>query len=471
MKTVSMPEVAGLVARFMGRRTAAAAIAAAMAVWMASPSLAFGPKVSTTTLDNGMQVVVIPDHRAPVVTHMVWYRVGAADETPRKSGIAHFLEHLMFKGTKDVKPGEYSKIISRNGGNDNAFTSLDYTAYFQRVAKDRLPLVMKLEADRMANLVLTDKEVLPERDVVLEERRSRTDNNPSARLNEQMNAAFYLSHPYGKPVIGWPNEIRALNRKDAFEFYRRYYAPNNAILVVAGDVTMEELLPLAKQHYGAIPAQPNFPERIRPQEPRHQAALRVTLKDPRVTSPILQRIYLAPSYATDEPGEAEALDVMAEILGGGTTSRLYEALVVKQKSAAAVGSYFSGDALDSGSISVYAVASQGRKIVDLESEMDAVIARLLKGGVTDAELKRAKNSLIAEAIYAQDSQSRLARIYGVALTTGQTVQDVQEWPKRIEGVTTEKVLEVARKYFALEQSVTGILLKREKQPASPGQKS
>ncbi len=471
MMKMCMPGVAGIVAGFMGQRTAAVAIATAVVVGTVSPGLAFGPKVGTATLDNGMQVVVIPDHRAPVVTHMVWYRVGAADETPRKSGIAHFLEHLMFKGTKDVKPGEFSKIISRNGGNDNAFTSLDYTAYFQRVAKDRLPLVMKLEADRMTNLVLTDKEVLPERDVVLEERRSRTDNNPSARLNEQMNAAFYLSHPYGKPVIGWPNEIRALNRKDAFEFYRRYYAPNNAILIVAGDVTLEELMPLAQQHYGAIPAQPDFPERIRPQEPRHEAALRVTLKDPRVTSPILQRIYLAPSYATDQPGEAEALDVLAEILGGGTTSRLYDALVVKQKSAAAVGSYFSGDALDNGSLSVYAVASQGQDVTGLEAEMDAVIAKFLKDGVTAEELKRAKNSLIAEAVYAQDSQSRLARIYGVALTTGQTVQDVQQWPKRVEGVTAEKVLEVARKYFSIEQSVTGILLKREKQPASSGQKS
>ena len=471
MKKICMPDVAGIVAGFMGQRTAVLAFATAVLVGTASPGLAFGPKVATATLDNGMQVVVIPDHRAPVVTHMVWYRVGAADETPRKSGIAHFLEHLMFKGTKDIKPGEFSKIISRNGGNDNAFTSLDYTAYFQRVAKDRLPLVMKLEADRMTNLVLTDKEVLPERDVVLEERRSRTDNNPSARLHEQMNAAFYLSHPYGKPVIGWPHEIRALNRKDAFEFYRRYYAPNNAILIVAGDVTPEELLPLAKQHYGGIPAQPDFPERIRPKEPRHEAALRVTLKDPRVTSPIIQRVYLAPSYATDEPGEAEALDVLTEILGGGTTSRLYGALVVKRKSAAAVGSYYSGDALDSGSLSVYAVASQGQDVPGLEAELDAVIAKFLKDGVTEEELTRAKNSLIAEAVYAQDSQSRLARIYGVALTTGQTVQDVQEWPKRVEEVTAEKVLEVARKYFSIESSVTGILLKRDEKPASTGQKS
>ena len=440
------------------------ALVLTLLVWLpfVPSAAAFEQKVAQAVLDNGMQVVVVSDHRAPVVTHMVWYRVGAADETPRKSGIAHFLEHLMFKGTTKIPPGEFSKIISRNGGDDNAFTSLDYTAYFQRVAKDRLPLVMELEADRMTNLVLTDAEVLPERDVVLEERRSRTENNPMARLGEQMNAAFYLSHPYGQPVIGWPHEIRALNRQDALEFYRRFYAPNNAILIVAGDVTLDDVLPLAKKHFGPIAPSEAIGDRLRPQEPEHQASIRVRLEDPRATAPTMQRSYIAPSYSTASPGEAEALDVMAEILGGGTTSRLYEALVVRQRAAAVVGSYFSGDALDNGRIGVYAVASPGRTAEDVEAELDKVISTFVEKGVTEEELNRAKNSLIAEAVYAQDSQSRMARIYGVALTTGQTVEDVQQWPARIEAVTAEQVRDVARKYLQIERSVTGVLLKADR---------
>ena len=437
---------------------AAALTIATALILQITAAAAFGPKVTSYELKNGMQVVVIEDRRAPVVTHMVWYRVGAADELEGKSGIAHFLEHLMFKGTKTVLPGEFSKIVARNGGQDNAFTSLDYTAYFQRVAKDRLPLVMEMEADRMTNLILTDKEVLPERDVVLEERRSRTENNPQARLSEQMNAAFYLAHPYGQPVIGWPNEIKVLNRADAFEFYDRFYTPNNAILIVAGDVSGDEVRDLAENYYEPIKRRAEAGPRKRTAEPKHEAAIQVVLKDPRATSPVLQRSYLTPSYATDEPGEAEALDVLGDILGGGTTSRLYETLVVEQKIAAAVGSYFSGDALDGGRFGIYGVAARGDTTDEIEKGIEGVIAKLLKDGVTDAEVKRARNRLVAEAIYAQDSQSFMARIYGVALTTGQTVEDVQAWPERIGKVTREQVEAVARKYLRVEQSVTGILL-------------
>ncbi len=432
------------------------------AVLQGSPALAIGPKVTDFELGNGMKVVVIPDTRAPVVTHMVWYRVGGADEGPGKSGIAHFLEHLMFKGTKTIPPGEFSKIVARNGGRDNAFTSLDYTGYFQRVAKDRLPLVMELEADRMTNLVLTDKEVVPERDVVLEERRTRTENNPQARLREQMNAAFYLSHPYGNPVIGWPHEIKALNREDALEFYERFYTPNNAILIVAGDVTADEVKTLAEKHYGVIPRRAEPGPRVRIQEPRHEAAIRVTLADPRATGEVMQRSYLTESYATAKPGEAEALDVLSDILGGGTTSRLYETLVVKEKVAAAVGGFYAGDGLDSGRFGIYGVAANGKPVAAVEEGIDRVLARILKDGVTEEEVKRSKNRLVAEAIYAQDSQSFLARIYGVALTTGQTVKDVQEWPDRIRAVTREQVNEVARKVLNIEQSVTGILLPKAK---------
>ena len=417
-----------------------------------------GANVSTFALDNGMQVVVIPDHRAPVVTHMVWYRVGAADEAARQSGNAHFLEHLMFKGTDKIPPGEFSKIVSRNGGQDNAFTSQDYTGYFQRVASDRLSLVMEIEADRMTNLVLTDKEVLPERDVVLEERRSRVDNNPGSRLNEQMNAAFYLSHPYGNPVIGWEHEIEDLNRETAIAFYKQYYAPNNAILIVAGDVTEQDVRTLAEKHYGPIKPMPELKPRQRATEPPHQAARRVVLRDARVDSPRYRRMYLAPSYRTAAPGEGPALEVLAQILGGGTTSRLYRQLVVEQKVAILAGSWFSGDFLDSGSFGLYGAPVPGTEVAALEAAMEKSMDDLIANGVTAEELEDAKKLLIADTIYAIDSQSTLARIFGVALTSGQSVQDVQEWPERIEKVTAEQVQAVAKKYLRVERSVTGVLL-------------
>ena len=424
----------------------------------AASAAKLGANVSTFALDNGMQVVVIPDHRAPVVTHMVWYRVGAADEVARQSGNAHFLEHLMFKGTDKIPPGEFSKIVSRNGGQDNAFTSQDYTGYFQRVARDRLSLVMELEADRMTNLVLTEQQVLPERDVVLEERRSRVDNNPGSRLNEQMNAAFYLSHPYGNPVIGWEHEIQDLNRETAIAFYKQYYAPNNAILIVAGDVTEEDVRTLAEKHYGPIKSMPSIKPRQRESEPPHQAARRVVLRDARVDSPRYRRMYLAPSYRTAEPGEGPALEVLAQILGGGTTSRLYRQLVVEQKVAILAGSWFSGDFLDSGSFGLYGAPVPGTDVEALEAALDKAVDDLIADGVSAEELEDAKKLLIADTIYAIDSQSTLARIFGVALTSGQTVKDVQEWPERIEKVTAEQVQAVAKKYLRVERSVTGVLL-------------
>src|SRR5690349_16999338 len=220
------------------------------------------------TLDNGLQVVVIPDHRTPVVTQMIWYKVGSADETPGKSGLAHFLEHLMFKGTAKHPAGEFSQTVLKVGGNENAFTSVDYTGYFQRVPRDQLSSMMEFEADRMTGLVLKDENVLPERDVVLEEFNMRVANNPEARLSEQIMAALYLNHPYGRPIIGWHHEIERLDREDALAFYRRFYAPNNAILVIAGDVEVKDIRPLVEQTFGKVAPQPAIPaRRIRPQEP------------------------------------------------------------------------------------------------------------------------------------------------------------------------------------------------------------
>ncbi len=417
------------------------------------------PNVAHFTLDNGLEVVVIPDHRAPVVTHMVWYRVGAADEKPGKSGIAHFLEHLMFKGTNKIGPGEFSKIIARNGGQDNAFTNQDVTAYFQRVAKDRLPLVMEMEADRMANLKLAEKDVLTERDVILEERRSRVDNDPSSILQEQMLATLYLNHPYGIPTIGWAHEIKNLSRADALEHYKRYYGPNNAILVVAGDITPEEVRKLAEKTYGKVKRVPELKTRQRPQEPEPHAARRIVLKDPRAAQPTMQRYYLAPSYTSAQPGEAEALDLLMRVLAASTTSRIYKEVVVNKKKASSAGGWYSGTALDNGRLAVYAVSSGGEaEIAAAEQAIDEVIEDLKTHGITQKELDRAREAAIANRIYAEDSQSALARRYGWALTTGQTIKDVEEWPERLAKVTTEDIVKVARKYLVKKRSVTGILL-------------
>lgn len=418
-------------------------------------------KVETFTMDNGMQVVVIPDHRAPVVTHMVWYRVGAADEPAGESGVAHFLEHLLFKGTKTVAPGEFSKIVRRNGGQDNAFTSADYTAYFQRIAKDRLELMMKMEADRMTNLQLSENDIRTERDVVTEERRSRVDNSPSGRLMEQVRAALYVNHPYGDPVIGWMHEIKELNLKAVLAFYKRFYTPSNAILIVAGDITAEQLRPLAEKYYGVIPSNGPMKPRVRPLEPVPQAARRVTLTDPRVPTPSIRRIYTAAAYSRAKPGEAEALDILSYVLGTGTTSRLYQRLVVEQKIASYAGAWYSGDALDLADIGLYAGPSAGSgpaELAAVEKAMDDVIRDIIQKGITDQELSDAKNSLLSSVVYLKDNQMRRARIYGVALTTGQTVKDIEEWPSRIEAVTAKQVQAAARKYLKIERSVTGILL-------------
>ena len=267
-------------------------------VLMVLPAQALDVEVADFKLANGMEVVVIPDHRAPVVTHMVWYRVGAADEVSGKSGLAHFLEHLMFKGTTKHPPGEFDHLIDINGGEGNAFTTSDYTAFFQRIASDRLGLMMELEADRMQNLVLTDENVLPELQVVREERRERTDNDPSALLSEQVDAALYTAHPYGKPVIGWMSEVAKLTKDDAVAFYKAHYTPANAILVVAGDATPEQVKTLAEKYYGPLKNTFTPGARVRTQEPDPIAARRVTMSDARASSQVFQRSYLGPSYLT-----------------------------------------------------------------------------------------------------------------------------------------------------------------------------
>jgi zinc protease len=411
----------------------------------------------TFTLDNGLQVVVITNRRAPIITQMVWYKVGAADEAPGETGLAHFLEHLMFKGTDKLGPGEFSQIIAANGGTENAFTSWDYTAYYQTVARDRLEIVMQHEADRMTNLKLTDEVVAPERDVVLEERRSRTDNNPGAQLAEVVRATQFLNHPYRRPIIGWEHEIRALTTAAALAFYRRWYAPNNAILVVAGDVTAAEVRPLAETYYGPLAAA-DIPERRRVEEPPQNAARAVTLESPRVRQPSVSISYLAPSDSRGDSRHADALQVLDTILGSGTTSRLYRALVVEQGLAASAGSGYSSDSLDLTTFSFSASPRVGVEMADLEAALRAEIARVLAEGVSEQEVARAKRRLTASAVYARDSLSTGARVFGTALTTGQSVEQVESWPERIEAVTADQINEAAKAVLRDPQSVTAYLL-------------
>ena len=415
---------------------------------------------TTFTLGNGLQVVVIPDHRTPVVTQMIWYKVGSADETPGKSGLAHFLEHLMFKGTAKHPAGEFSQTVLKVGGNENAFTSTDYTGYFQRVPRDQLGRMMEFEADRMTGLVLKDENVLPERDVVLEEYNMRVANNPDARLSEQIMAALYLNHPYGRPVIGWHHEIEKLNREDALAFYRRFYAPNNATLIVAGDVDAAEVRKLAEQTYGPIPAQPSIaPHRIRPQEPTPAAPRTVTLADPRVEQPILKRYYLVPSAVTASPEQSAALEVLAQLLGSGSNSYLYRALVVDQSLAISANAGYQGTAVDPTQFMVAAAPKPGVDFPQVDKAIDEVIAKLKRDTVSAENLERAKTQLVAQAIYAQDSQATLARWYGAALTVGLNVDDIRSWPDRVRAVTAEQVRDAARTWLVPNRSVTGYLIK------------
>ncbi len=320
---------------------------------------------------------------------------------------------------------------------------------------------MRLEADRMTNLVLTDAEVLPERDVVLEERRSRTDNSPAAQLYEQSRAALYLNHPYHNPVIGWKHEIEKLSTADALGFYRAHYVPNNAILIVAGDVTAAELKPLAEKYYGVIPRGPEI-TRVRTAEPAHRAARTVEMKSPHVGQPSWSRAYTAPAYSNAKGNEAYALQVLSEILGGGATSRLYRVLVVEQGIAASAGAWYSPDRLDIGGFGVSATPRPGGDYRKSASGVEGEIARLLKDGVTGKEVARAKKSMLAGAIYARDSLRAGPNIFGRALATGRSVADVEAWPERIAAVTVEQVNAAARRVFQEQNSVTSILLPQKK---------
>jgi len=418
--------------------------------------------VTSFTLDNGMDVVVIEDHRAPVVVHMVWYRVGAADEPAGRSGIAHFLEHLMFKGTDKFPAGYISDIVEANGGSDNAFTSYDYTGYFQRVAADRLDLMMELEADRMTGLTLSEPDVRTERDVILEERNQRTENNPGALFSEQRSAAQYMNHPYGIPVIGWRAEMEQLSRKDALDFYETYYAPNNAILVVAGDVDPGDVHALAETYYGPLEPSGALPVRARPQEPPQLAERRITFADPRVAQPFVMRSYLAPERDPGNQKPAAALMYLAELLGGeGATSLMGEKLQFDSQIALYTSAFYSGDAIDDTTFGLIVVPASGVSLQEAEDAMDEVIAEFLETGVDMEDFDSIKMQLRAGNIYAKDSVQGLAQRYGQALAMGLSVEDVQAWPGVLDAVTPEDVMQAARDVFDRNKAVTGWLMRAD----------
>ena len=430
--------------------------------WAASAAAkVFSPE--TFTLANGLQVVVIPNHRVPVVSHMVWYKVGSADEQAGKTGLAHFLEHLMFKGTDTVPAGEFSKTVARLGGRDNAFTAADYTAYYQNIAVDRLPRVMAMEADRMAHLKLAEKDFQTERQVVLEERRMRIDNNPAGLLGERADAALFVKHPYRNPVIGWYDEIEGLSRQDAVDFYKKWYAPNNAVLVVAGDITAAQLRPLAESTYGKL-ARREVPVRARPQEPPSVAMRRVELRDARVRQPSWSRTYLAPSYKRGETRYAYALQVLAEVVGGGSTSQLYRGLVVDRELADSAGASYEPGAVDLATFTVYASPRPGVPLDKLERAMLAEMTKIADAGVSAEEVERAKTRLGASVAYQRDSLYTGTQVLGSALAIGRTVDDVEAWPDRIAAVTPAEVSRAAAAVLDVKASVTGLLLPDPKAP-------
>jgi len=412
---------------------------------------------------------VVEDHRAPVVMHMVWYKAGSADEKPGVSGIAHFLEHLMFKGTESLESGEFSRVVTANGGRDNAFTSFDYTAYHQRIASDRLELMMQMESERMVNLRILESDVLTERDVIIEERNQRTENSPGALFREQRNAAQYMNHRYGVPIIGWRHEMETLDKQDALDFYDTFYAPNNAILVVAGDVAPDDVKALAETHYGVIPANPDLPERLRTQEPPQLSARRLEFRDARVAQEYVTRSYLAPERDPGDQKEAAALTMLAQVLGRGPNSVLAEKLQFGTEQAVYVSAFYSGVSLDDTTFGLVIVPSQGVSLEDAEAALDGAVQDFMRDGVEPEHLERIKMQLRAEQIYARDSADSVGNRYGRALTSGLTVDDVRAWPDLLQAVTEEDIVAAAERVFDVNKSVTGWLMRPEAPEAPAAQ--
>jgi len=410
-------------------------------------------EVFETTLENGLKVLLLEEHKAPVVTFHLWYRVGSRNEFPGRTGLAHFMEHMMFKGTRRVGGQAYSQIIRRNGGRDNAFTSQDYTGYFVTIAADRIHLPLELEPDRMVNLLLDANEVERERSVVMEERRLRSEDDPTSALYEEMRAAAFKAHPYGSPVIGWMEDIQRLDRPDLLAFYRTYYVPNNAVIVVVGDFNRAKLLPRIREAFGKIPRGPDPPP-ARSVEPPQKAERRVALVREDAQLPSISIAYHVPTL-TDP--DSSALDVLEVILGGGRSARLYRRLVYEQQVALNADAFYDRVSADPDLFSLYATASPGKAVAEVERALDAELDRLKSEPVSARELQKAKNQIEAGFIFAQDSIFSLAR----QLAAHESVAGWPYWKgylSGIRGVTAEDVQRVARKHLAAENRTVGVLL-------------
>jgi zinc protease len=411
------------------------------------------------SLGNGLKLVVKEDHRSPVVISQIWYKAGSIDELNGATGVAHVLEHMMFKGTKKVPGGEFSRRIAAAGGRENAFTSRDYTAYFQQLQKSRLPLAMELESDRMRNLVLTEDEFAKEIKVVMEERRLRTDDQPRALVHEKMTATAYQSHPYRRPVIGWMNDLENMNVSDAKEWYDRWYAPNNAVLVVVGDVNPKEVFVLAQKYYGQIKSRPLLPlDKRKPQtEPLQVGIKRITVKAP-ARLPYLAMGYHAPvlrNPATD--WEPYALEMLAGVMDGNESARLNKELVRERRIASSAGAGYDSTARGPGMFYLDGTPSEGRTVADLEAALRGEVEKLVRDGVTEEELARVKAQVVAGHVFQLDSMAYQAMQIGQLESIGLSYRDVDTMLKKLQAVTAEQVRDVAKKYLKDDSLTVAIL--------------
>jgi zinc protease len=422
-----------------------------------------------TTLKNGLRVIVKEDRRAPTAVHMIWYRAGAMDEKDGTSGVAHVLEHMMFKGTKTYKSGEFNKRVAEAGGRDNAFTSLDYTAYFQIVPKGALPEMMKLEADRMANLQLKPEEFASEIQVVMEERRLRTDDNPQARVYEALSAASFTAHPYRRPIIGWMDDLENMSWQDARNWYRDWYAPNNAYVVVVGDVDHKAVFKLAEQTYGRHKAKP-LPVRKPQNEPAQDGPRRVTVKAP-AQLPYLLMAWKAPKLVDlDQDRDPYALEVLAALLDGNDAARFPKRLVRGEKIAQSAGAGYDATLRGESRFMLAGQPAAGKTVAELESALRAELKRIQDEGVTEEELKRVKTQTIAGQVYKRDSLMAQAMEIGQAEASGLHWRDIDKLLDKIRGVTAEEVQAVAKKYFS-DDTLTVAVLDPQPLDSAPKRKS
>jgi len=439
------------------KKNGKSAMIALLLLFLASQVYGQELKVTEKVLNNGLKVLLKEDHKSPVVTFQIWYRVGARNEQLGKNGMSHLLEHMMFKGAKKYGPKQFSQMVQKNGGNDNAFTSKDYTAYFENFAADRLELAMDLESDRMQNLLLDPKDFLSERDVVTEERRMRTEDDPTQMMVEQMMATAFAAHPYQWPVIGWMSDIRNITRDDLLKHYRTYYAPNNATIVIVGDFDGKNALALVEKYFGFIPKGPDVPT-VGAIEPKQLGEKRVVVKQ-EAELPALFAGYKTPTLQSPD---AHALNVLQAILSSGKSSRLYRSLVYEKQLALYAGGDYDDVSADPNLFYVYAGVMPGKSPDEVEKALYAEIDRLKNEPVSDDELQKAKNQIEAGFIMSQDSIFYQAMLLGQYETVANW-KFLEKYVQGVRAVTKEDVQRVAKTYFVEDSRTVGILVPIQKQ--------